>query len=448
MHVALPQQAAPGEGVSGASKFALWMALIAAFSGWMFDGLEMGLYSQVTGPALRELVPEDSAPISATPEQAEAAKKARGSQIARYMSWSLALFLTGMAVGGIFFGRLGDRIGRVRTMIITVLMYAVFTGLNGLAHSWWYFATCRFLGAVGLGGEWGLGVALVMETWPAVSRPLLAGLLGAAANVGFLAAAGVGYLQVKLQWDWRPVLVVGFVPALLTMVIRIYVKEPERWVKSKGRGEKSRFSELFSPEFRRRTWVGMGMGAVSVLGLWGTVQFWGQEWVRNLVSPGNTGSPEANAASAALTLYMAVGAILGGLFGGLAGDWLGRRVSFVVLCMSSMVCVLVVYGTCTVFGAKLLWLVALAQFFQVALFGWLPLYLPELFPTRLRTTGEGFCFNVGRAVSAVAVVVGMGRLVGVFGSIPKAAMVTSLVYLFAILLAALGPETKGQDLPE
>jgi len=404
----------------------MWMALIAEFSGWMFDGLEMGLYSIAVPPALKDL-------LGTTDPKATAP----------FMGVMVALFLVGMAAGGIFFGRLGDRLGRVKTMIITVLMYAVFTGLSGLSQTWQQLAACRFLGAMGLGGEWGLGVALVMESWPSVSRPVLAGILGAAANFGFLGAAGVGFLQTSLGWGWRPVLMVGFVPALLTLIVRLYVKEPERFVRSRERGESSRFADLFSPQFRRKTLIGMGLGAVAVLGLWGTTQSWLQLWVPELVKPASASGPIAT-----VTLAMAVGAIIGGFLGGISAEWLGRRLSFAIMCVASMGMVLVLYGTCDAYGPRLLWLAVVTQFFQIAMFGWLPLYLPELFPTRLRATGEGFCFNVGRVVSAVGAVVGMGSLARAFGSIPSAAMVMSSIYVVGIVLAVIAPETKGQDLPE
>ena len=156
----------------------LWLALLAAWLGWMFDGMEMGLYSLIIHPALKDLLHTNDTKI-----------------IGPYIGLTLSMFLVGMSVGGVIFGRLGDRIGRVPTMIITVLIYAVFTGLSGLTRNWQQLAICRFLGAVGLGGEWGLGVALVMETWPNASRPVLAGLIGSAANVGFITSAGIGWFM-------------------------------------------------------------------------------------------------------------------------------------------------------------------------------------------------------------------------------------------------------------
>jgi len=212
------------------SRAALWATLAVAWLGWMFDGLEMGLYSWAIPPALKEL-------LHTTENRA----------IGPYIGVTVALFLAGMSVGGFVFGRLGDRIGRVRTMILTVAMYAVFTGLSGLSQNFTQLAVCRFLGAMGLGGEWGLGVALVMETWPNASRPLLAGILGGAANFGFLFAAGVTTILARYSLSWRWALVIGFAPAVLTLVVRLLVRESERWVQARKRGEEARFADLFAP---------------------------------------------------------------------------------------------------------------------------------------------------------------------------------------------------------
>ncbi len=509
---------------------AMWMALIAAFLGWMFDGMEMGLYSLIIKPALTELMGSQ-----------------QDADIGMVISFTLFLFLTGMAAGGILFGRLGDKIGRVKSMSIAILVYAVFTGLSGFVHSWPQLAACRFLGAMGLGGEWGLGVALVMETWPNASRPLLAGLLGAAANFGFFASSLIGWAARAYDWGWRQPLWCGAIPALLVFILRLGVKEPERFTRAKARGETSRLSELFSPEFRRKTLIGSGLGAVAVLGMWGAWQTWLPTWAPSLVlNPAKTETiakvaksaaelksrPEAaavtvteaetliasareaaaaateaagrartaqadaqaasaaaaeaeqalekardaadqqealrsvsaaivraaeaadttvkrtsNTARASVLMWMALGSIVGAIIGGLIGDALGRRRSYALLCAGSIVVALLLYFTVHEYGTRLIVLTALSGIPITAFFGWLPLYLPELYPTRLRATGEGFCFNVGRVISAFGVF-GTGALVGVFGGIPYAAATMSVIFLLGLPVIAVAPETKGQELPE
>lgn len=411
-------------------RFTLWAALIIAWLGWMFDGLEMGLYSWAIPPALKELLGTTD-----------------NSAIGPYIGLTVSLFLVGMSCGGVLFGRLGDRLGRVKTMILTVAVYALFTGLSGLSQNFGQLAVCRFLGATGLGGEWGLGVALVMETWPNTSRPLLAGLLGGAANVGFLCAGGLTMLLARYHYSWRWALVMGFFPAILTLFIRLFVKESERWMKSQERGEASKIAELFSPALRRHSLIGMALAAVAVLGMWGVYQAWLQAWVEQLVGAGDHLQDARAAARAAVSTWMAVGSIGGAVLGGLAADWLGRRRSYALYCLGAVATSWLLYLTCHSYGPRLLALAAIGGIFATAFFGWLPLYLPELFPTRIRATGEGLTFNAGRIISAVGVLV-TGTLVKALGGHQYASSIMALIWVVGLILIWFSPETKGCELPE
>src|SRR5262245_22999794 len=158
-----------------------WMALTAALLGWLFDGFEMGLFSLVGRPAIQDLLG-----VAGTPTPKE------NGEIGFLFGVIIAAFLVGAATGGVVFGWLGDRIGRVRAMTLSILTYAIFTGLCGVAAAPWQVGVLRFIAALGMGGEWSLGVALVMEVWPNRSRAFLAGLIGAAANVGYLLVGVVG----------------------------------------------------------------------------------------------------------------------------------------------------------------------------------------------------------------------------------------------------------------
>jgi MFS family permease len=411
------------------SKVALWAALIVAWLGWMFDGMEMGLYTWAIPPALKELLQTES-----------------NRDIGPYIGVTVALFLAGMSVGGVVFGRLGDRIGRVRTMIITVAVYAVFTGLSGLSQNFGQLAACRFLGAMGLGGEWGLGVALVMETWPNTSRPLLAGLLGSAANVGLLIAAGATRLLAQHNLSWRWALVMGFLPAVLTLAIRLVVKESDRWVESQKRGERASFADLFSPALRRNSLFGIALSAVAVLGMWGVYQAWMQAWVQQLVEESGSGIT-AGTARASVSLWMAIGSIIGSLLAGPLAEWMGRRRSYALFCVGSVATSWLLYLTCDAFDLKLLILAGIGGIFAAAFFGWLPLYLPELFPTRIRATGEGLTFNAGRIISAVGAMV-TGTLVEALGGYRGAGSLMACIWLVGLVLIWFAPETKGSELPE
>ena len=230
------------------SNFGRWMALTAALLGWMFDGFEMGLFPLIGGPALADLL----GPAAST-------------QAAGWFGAIIAVFLVGAATGGVFFGWLGDRIGRVRAMSLSILTYAIFTGLCGFATEAWHIAALRFIASLGMGGEWSLGVALVNEIWPGKSRALIAGLIGAAANVGFLI---VGLLSIGLNrfiggvhafllavgtpqtWveallansAWRFLMITGALPALLIFFIRLFVPESKRWEHERARGATSHWA--------------------------------------------------------------------------------------------------------------------------------------------------------------------------------------------------------------
>lgn len=202
-----------------------WLAIIAAFLGWMFDGFEMGLYPLVARPAVREMlegaVQEELAPALRGKSAAEAEKLLREEleiRVGKWYSWFVAVFLFGAALGGFVFGWLGDVLGRTKAMILSVLCYSLFTGAAGLSTLPWHMAVLRFVAALGMGGEWSLGVALIMELWPSAARPVLAGVIGAAANFGFLLIAAVGYVLSGYLGDqpgaWRWLVLVGAVPAL------------------------------------------------------------------------------------------------------------------------------------------------------------------------------------------------------------------------------------------
>src|SRR3954452_830973 len=191
---------------------ARWLVLAAAFLGWMFDGLEMGIFPQIARPALANLLRD-------LPKDQLAAK---------IKDWNViidALFLFGAALGGLVFGWLGDRIGRVKAMSLSILVYSGFTGLLYFVHSPLQMALMRFTAAIGMGGEWALGVALVMEVWDAKYRSFLAGVIGAASNVGFVLIATLCFFRPVTSASWRWVVLAGAAPAVITFMIQIFVPE-------------------------------------------------------------------------------------------------------------------------------------------------------------------------------------------------------------------------------
>lgn len=434
----------PDSSVKPAKSTALWIVLLVAWLGWMFDGMEMGLYSYQARPALIDLLTTNNPAMARL--AAENAQAFSGI-IAKNLGYTLALFLLGCSLGGFMFGRLGDKIGRVKTMIITVLIYAAFTGLSALTTNMWQFGACRFLGAMGLGGEWGLGVALVMETWPNAKRPVLAGLLGSSANVGLIVSAlaslwAARYAQTHhVEHIWRYLFCIGVAPALLSLIIRTMVKEPEKWVKAQKSGQRPDLSQLMVPGIRRNTILACFLSAVPIIGTWGVFQ-WNPTWVGGLVN-----GDQVKVALA--SICMSVGATIGSFAAGPIAEWIGRKTSYIIFCLTSLASCLVLYRVVDSYGPLMLVMLAITGICTTTFFGWLPLYLPELFPTRIRATGEGITFNFGRILAAAMICVGTGQLVVAFGgNFANATAVMSLVYVVGFVLIWFAPETKGQKLPD
>ena len=237
----------------------LWLTLAAALLGWLFDGLEMGIFPLVARPALQQM---------------QAASGVVGEQFVQlWMGKITALFLLGAAAGGLAFGWLGDRIGRVRAMTWSILTYSLFSGLAYFAQAPWQLGALRFLGALGMGGEWALGVALVMEVWPEKYRPWLAAAIGAAANLGYAAIAALAMTKPITQDSWRWVMLVGAAPALLIFFIRLFVPESEKWQHAVATARTQPVREIFSPKLRPRTLLAIGLASVALIGTWGIVQW-------------------------------------------------------------------------------------------------------------------------------------------------------------------------------
>jgi MFS family permease len=403
---------------------AQWMTLIAAFLGWMFDGMEMGIFPLVGRPALRDMLGLNNE-----------------ADVSRWFGYAIAVFLIGAALGGVAFGWLGDRIGRVRAMTFSVLVYSLFTGACYFATEPWHLAVLRFLAALGMGGEWSLGVALVMESWPGMARPLLAGAIGAASNVGFLLIGLLTHQFPVDETNWRWVMLAGAAPALLTFFIRIFVPESEQWKTAVEQRESSPLSEVFGPELRKSTLLAIAFGSIALIGTWGSVQ-WIPTWIDKSVGGAQ---PEAKSV---VGMLAAAGAIFGCFAGALLGGRIGRRPVYFGLCLLSLGLCTYLFRYLTEYDTQLLVVVFLVGAVTAAFYGWLPLYLPELFPTRVRATGQGLSFNFGRILAAIGAMA-TGQLVAVFNNdYARAGATISLVYIAGLILIWFAPETKGKPLPD
>ncbi len=408
------------------------LTLLAAFLGWMFDGMEMGIFPLVAGPGLREMGVSHGLALG-SPEIK--------SYVDGWMGWVTAFFLFGAALGGMLFGVLGDRFGRVRAMTWSILFYSGFTGLCYFATEPWHLASLRFVAALGMGGEWALGVALVMESWPEKWRPLLAGLIGAAANCGYVLIAVIGiYFPIKDD-SWRWVMLIGAAPAALTFLIRLFVPESDRWMHAVAKKKTAPLIEIFTMPILPRTLLAVTFASVALIVTWGIVQ-WIPLWADQLVGDKDP------TRKAIIQMCSALGAVVGSLAAPLFGNRLGRRWTYFVLCIVSIAACQWLFRGFSSFGNPFLAVTFLVGCTTASFYGWLPLYLPELFPTRARATGQGLAFNFGRIMAGFGALY-MPVLMKTFdGSYPKAGATISLVYLVGMIAIWFAPETRGKDLPE
>ncbi len=500
-----------------ASGFAQFATLTAALLGWMFDGFEMGLFPVIGKPALKDLLGATVTP----------------GEVDQWFGVIMAVFLVGAASGGVLFGWLGDKIGRVRAMSLSIVTYAVLTGMCGFATQAWQIAVLRFIASLGMGGEWSLGVALVNEIWPGKSRAFIAGLIGAASNVGFLLVAVISIwltsvvgsiesllsvlgcsaeLKTKLLANdaWRFLMITGSLPALLIFFIRLCVPESSKWEEEQASGKTSNWSNadlrgvllgclsaigiivLWSPLANGLPWLvaalgtlvglvvtllgflypvrqylqrtrlaggisaaderlilnrmllGAGLAGVALLGTWGSIQ-WAPKWAAEL-------RPDADGvkyfAAAKTQMATAMGAIVATILAAVAAGRFGRRPTYAVLCLGSIASAVYFYLGHSSFDNRFLVAAFLAGGVTASFYGFFPLYFPELFPTSVRATGQGFAFNFGRILAAIG---GLqtANIMGLFGgSFPKAGSILTVIYLVGVGLVWLGPETKGDGLGE
>jgi MFS family permease len=397
-----------------------WLVLGAAFLGWMFDGLEMGIFPQISKPALGEFL-----------------KGAAAADAAWWNNFIAAMFLWGAALGGLVFGWLGDKIGRVKAMSISILIYSGFTGLLYFANSPHYIAGIRFVAAIGMGGEWALGVALVMEVWEEKHRPILAGLIGAASNVGFVLIGALGAVIKVNQSNWRWVALAGAVPAALTFIIQIFVPESHKWKESQKNAPSKPIKEIFSDGRMTMTAVlAICFASVALLGTWGAVQN---------IAPWAGGMKNKTPAAIGVSgMVIGLGAIVGSLLAPLMAAVLNRRIAYFLLCLGSLISCQILFRYCTDYTWGFLGMAFVVGGVTAAFYGWLPLYLPELFPTRVRATAQGISYNFGRIAAGVGAIT--GAMVGKdFGQI---GVYVSLIYVAGMVIIWFAPETKGKGMPE
>ena len=422
-----------------------WLVLLAAWLGWGFDVFDALLFNYVAPnciPALLHL------PVG-SPEARIATQHWTGV--------ITSLLLLGWAAGGVLFGTICDRFGRMRTLMLTMLLYAVGTAACAAATNLWMLAIFRVVASLGIGGEWAAGAAMVAEVMPERRRVEAGALLYTAAPFGLFLATFVNY-QVAGVWfanqtelSWRYVFLFGLLPAAGAFLVRLFVREPERWQSLKDHS-RVRVREIFTPALRRYTYSGMFTAVVALIGWWSCSAFI-PVIATGLARTSAERSGLGTAATQALIEHWKVIATMAFNIGGLVGTLLtipiakrlGRRLMFGLYFGASAVAFL------TIFGLDMPAQTRLAMFFVIGvpvfgIFGAFPYYLPELFPTRVRATGAGFCYNIGRVLASVGpFLVGAAAA---HNTAMQSIFYVGFVPLVALLFVPWIIETRGQPLSD
>ncbi len=315
-------------------------------------------------------------------------------------SWIQAAFLIGWALGGAFFGRLGDLIGRSRSLSLTVLAYALFTGLSFFAQNWWQLLIFRFLAALGIGGEWAVGSTLLAETWPRAWRPWTAAVLQTGVNLGVIVAVLVNAALAGQHPRW--IFLIGIVPAILVFYIRRHVPEPETWAAAHSTAARPSVADLFRGPTLRVTLTSIGVCAFSLTGWW-AFMYWQAQHVR-LLPEVVAMTSTARDSLVGTTFGWIIGiSIIGNFVAGLLARLFGYKATLLFMFGGFVVTMSLAFGAPhPVEMLTHFWLPAVG--FWSGVFGLFTMLLPPLFPTLLRTTGAGFCYNIGRIAAAIGTI--------------------------------------------
>lgn len=448
MQVETPVISKQGSLFEGVTAYHWLVVLIASF-GWLFDCMDQRIFALSREPALKEVLGGGSA----------------DAVVKSWVGWATAVMMIGWATGGIIFGTLSDRLGRVKTMVSTLLLYSVFTGLSGLARTPEEFMIYRFIMGLGIGGMFASATTLVAESVPGNFRSLALGTLQALSSVGNLIGSLVSTQIQPGQADflfgmsgWRIIFFVGVLPALLVVPIVIWLREPEPWKEAKAKstnadGTKKKIgsiSDLFrQARWRKNLFVGVGLGLAGMAGLWG-IGFFSPE----LISTALKGEPQSviDTVRGYGTALQDVGAFFGMMTFTLVATYAGRRKAFFGAFVLCLVTTIFVFNNLES-GSDAYWMLPLMGFAQLSVFGGYSIYFPELFPTRLRGTGVGFCYNTVRYAAAAfpPMLMGLNQLLienDVADPFRKSATVLSFVFLLGLVALIWAPETKGKPLPE
>ena len=401
------------------------LVLFTAFAGLVFAGMQLGLMPLASLSVSKSLMGTGFTPGSA------------GDWFARYT----AAMMLGGAFGGIWFGALGDRIGRTRASAVCILVYAVAGGAGAWARTQEEMLALRFIAGLGVGGMWPNGVALVAESWSNASRPFVAGVAGTGLNVGIFGVSQLGRAVTVTADSWRWLFEWSAVGLALGLAAIFLVPESPKWKGPQSGAGRACSRELFRQPLLRRTLVGIAVGAIPIIGAWAASK-WMIPWADAV---GGTKLPGLKALT---QQWWAVGAILGSFFGAPLANFLGRRVTYALISLGALVMTCGIFAWLTPLHPAFLPLVFVQGFVSTLFFGWLPLYLPELFPTRVRAAGAGIAYNSGRFISAACVLAAGAFMAWSGGDYARVGLVTGCVYGLGLIIIWWAPETQGRSLED
>ncbi len=401
-----------------------YLVLITAFLALVFDGVELGL------------MPVASLSVSKSLLGTSFMSELGGEWFARFT----AALMLGAAIGGIALGSLGDRIGRTRAMSVCILFYSIFAAMGAYAQDQWQMLALRFLVGLGVGGLWPNGIALVSECWSGASRPLVSGAMMAGLNAGILLLSQLARAWPITPDSWRWLFQFAGAPALLGIFVLIALPESPKWLANRGVKQKvAPLRELFQPQLIRFTIIGILLSSIPMIGAWSASK-WMIPWADKVAGATNVGY------KAATQGWWALGATLGSFAGAQLASWLGRRFSYGLISLATVTITFAMFQLTAPLQSSFHPIVFAQGFVATLYFGWLALYLPELFPTRVRATGSGLAYNSGRFATAFGVLAAGFLFTALGGDYPRVGTICASIYALGLIVIWWAPVTKAEDL--
>jgi len=407
--------------------------LVVAFLGWFFGGMQIGM-TNLINDATKYLIIESGWSDKLNPEQLN-------NLISDWWAYQQCAFLFGAAAGGYIFGKLGDRIGRTRTLGISILWFSVLTGLAYFVKDPLQLLCIRFLACLGIGGCWPNGVALVSEAWSKIARPIMASLIGMAGNIGIFTFATM-MAQNPVDVDsFRSIFLMGAYSAPLGLIILLFVRESPTWIASKTQDNEEKTEKSISPSVFKKpylgvTLIGIILATVPLLGGWGCFA-WIIPWASEV------GSPELKAQ---ILQTRSIASIIGSGLAAIIALKIGRRSCYFVSCLFALIISQYIFWFASPTDSNFLLFVTLWGFFNGIFFGWLPFFLPELFETKVRATGAGVSFNYGRILTAVTIFLTPWLKAMFDGNHAQVGQITSLIFILGMIAVILAPDTSKRDM--